>query len=350
LARRIRGSGRNRGVFVIAARWFGEQYCLVPSRRVIVVAYPAVQALDVVGPVEVFGAANRISGRDHYEVSVAARADGPVVTTSGLALHADRRIGAVRGHLDTLVVAGGDGTADALRDRALIDVIRRLAARTRRITSVCSGAFLLAEAGLLDGRRATTHWSVCDVLAQLYPAVEVDPEPIFVRDGNVYTSAGVTAGMDLALALVEDDLGREVALGVARRLVLFLRRPGNQAQFSAQLSAQLAQRDDVREVQRWIADHPESDLSVASLSSRAQMSERSFARWFVHEVGVTPGRYVEQVRVEAARRVLEESDESIVLVARACGFGTAETMRRSFLRALRVGPTEYRRRFRSQAA
>jgi transcriptional regulator GlxA family with amidase domain len=317
---------------------------------VIVVAYQDVQALDVVGPVEVFGAANRMSARDHYEVSVAAPAEGPLVTMSGLVLHADRRVGAVRGHVDTLVVAGGDGTADALRDRSLVDAIRRLAGRTRRVTSVCSGAFLLAEAGLLDGRRATTHWSVCDVLAQLYPAVEVDPEPIFVQDGNVYTSAGVTAGMDLALALVEDDLGRDIALAVARRLVLFLRRPGNQAQFSAQLSAQLAQRDDVREVQRWIADHPESDLSVAALASRAQMSERSFARWFAHEVGVTPGRYVEQVRIEAARRILEESDDSIALIARSCGFGTEETMRRSFLRSLRVGPTEYRRRFRSQVA
>jgi len=215
---------------------------------------------------------------------------------------------------------------------------------------VCSGAFLLAEAGLLDGRRATTHWSVCDLLARLYPTVDVDPEPIFVRDGDLYTSAGVTAGMDLALALVEDDLGREVALAVARRLVLFLRRPGNQAQFSAQLSAQLAQRDDVREVQRWIAEHPESDLSVGSLAARAQTSERSFARWFAHEVGVTPGRYVEQVRVEAARRLLEETDGSVALIARSCGFGSAETMRRSFLRALRIGPTEYRRRFHSNAA
>ena len=249
------------------------------------------------------------------------------------------------------MVAGGDGTAEALRDRALIETIGRLAARSRRVTSVCSGAFLLAEAGTArraPRRRRTGACATCS--HGCTRRVEVDPEPIFVRDGNVYTSAGVTAGMDLALALVEDDLGREVALAVARRLVLFLRRPGNQAQFSAQLSAQLAQRDDVREVQRWIADHPEGDLSVAALAARAQMSERSFARWFAHEVGVTPGRYVEQVRVEAARRVLEESDDSIAAVARVCGFGTAETMRRSFLRAMRVGPTEYRRRFRTQAA
>jgi transcriptional regulator GlxA family with amidase domain len=191
---------------------------------------------------------------------------------------------------------------------------------------------------------------VCDLLARLYPTVDVDPEPIFVRDGHVYTSAGVTAGMDLALALVEDDLGREVALAVARRLVLFLRRPGNQAQFSAQLAAQLAQRDDVRDVQRWIADHPEDDLSVAALATRARMSERSFARWFAHEVGVTPGRYVEQVRVEAARRLLEETDDPVARIARSCGFGAPETMRRAFMRALRIGPTEYRRRFHATAA
>jgi transcriptional regulator GlxA family with amidase domain len=322
----------------------------MPARRVVVVGYPAVQALDVVGPIEVFSTANRISDATHYDIAVAARAGGPIRAMSGLTIGVDHRLGALRGRLDTLVVAGGDGTADALRDRALVDGIRRLASRSRRVTSVCSGAFLLAEAGLLDGRRATTHWTVCDLLAKLYPAVEVDPEPIFVRDGNVFTSAGVTAGMDLALALVEDDLGRDVALSVARRLVLFLRRPGNQAQFSAQLSAQLAQRDDVREVQRWIAEQPGTDLSIAALASRAGMSERSFARWFAREVGVTPGRYVEQVRLEAARRALEEADDSIAAVAKAYGFGTAETMRRSFLRTLRMGPTEYRRRFHSEVA
>ncbi len=320
------------------------------ARRVVVVAYPGVQALDVVGPVEVFAAANRLTGTTHYLVEVVAQAAGRVESMSGLGLIAERRLGALRGRLDTMVVAGGDGTVQALRDRWFIDTIRRLADRSRRVTSVCSGAFLLAEAGLLDGRRATTHWSVCDVLARLYPAVDVDPEPIYVRDGNVYTSAGVTAGMDLALALVEDDLGRDVALAVARRLVLFLRRPGNQSQFSAQLAAQLAQRDDVREVQRWITEHPDGDLTVVALSARAQMSERSFARWFAHEVGVTPGRYVEQVRVEAARRLLEDSDASMASVARSCGFGTAETMRRSFLRALRTGPTEYRRRFSARVA
>jgi transcriptional regulator GlxA family with amidase domain len=262
----------------------------------------------------------------------------------------DHRLSGVRGDIDTLMVAGGDGTAEALGDRALIDGVLRLAGRSRRVTSVCSGAFILAEAGLLDGRRATTHWSWCDALAARYPAITVEPDPIFVRDGNVSTSAGVTAGMDLALALVEDDLGRDIALAVARRLVLFLRRPGNQSQFSAQLAAQVAHRDTLRDVQQWISDHPETDLSVADMAERAGMSERNFARCFKDEVGVTPGRYVEGVRLEVARRLLEDTDDSVARVATASGFGTAETMRRVFLRSLRTGPMEYRRRFRADAA
>jgi transcriptional regulator GlxA family with amidase domain len=210
---------------------------------------------------------------------------------------------------------------------------------------VCSGAFLLAEAGLLDGRRATTHWSVCHTLADRYPAVTVEAEPIYVRDGDVWTSAGVTAGMDLALALVEEDHGRDVALEIARRFVLFLRRPGTQAQFSAQLAAQWAERDVLREIQSHVAEHPDDDLSVEALAARAGMSVRNFARSFRAEVGTTPARYVEGVRIEAARRRLEESDEGVESVAASCGFGTAETMRRSFIRALRVPPAEYRRRF-----
>jgi transcriptional regulator GlxA family with amidase domain len=321
-------------------------------RRVWLLAFADAQVLDVTGPWEVFAIANRLGNprAPRYALTLVAPAAGPFATSGGLSLVADQSLAEASGSPDTLIVAGGLGTRPPARDPRLVAWIRRTARRARRVASVCSGAFLLAEAGVLDGRRAVTHWAMCDALQRRFPAVRVERDPIFLRDGPVFTSAGVTAGMDLALALVEDDLGREIALAVARQLVLFLRRPGNQAQFSAQLSAQLAQRDDVRDVQRWIADHPESDLSVAALAPRAHMSERSFARWFAHQVGVTPGRYVEQVRVEAARRVLEESDDSIVLVARACGFGTAETMRRSFLRALRVGPTEYRRRFRSQVA
>jgi transcriptional regulator GlxA family with amidase domain len=232
-----------------------------------------------------------------------------------------------------------------LADAAFVAAVGAQAGRARRVASVCTGAFLLAEAGLLDGRRATTHWYACDELARRYPAITVDPEPIYVRDGDVATSAGVTAGMDLALALVEEDLGRDTALTVARWLVLFLRRAGNQAQFSSQLAAQVADRDALCELRAWIADHPGEDLSVETLAARVALSPRHFARAFREEVGVTPGRYVERVRLEAARRRLEESGDPIGAVAAACGFGTPETMRRAFLRALGVGPAEYRRRF-----
>jgi transcriptional regulator GlxA family with amidase domain len=215
------------------------------------------------------------------------------------------------------------------------------------VASVCSGAFVLAQAGLLDGRRATTHWSVCDLLSRSFPTVDVDPDPIYVKDGNVYTSAGVTAGMDLALALVEEDHGHHVALAIARRFVMFLRRPANQSQLSAPLLAQTAAHDGVRAAQHHVAEHPEGDCSVAALARVALMSERSFARCFVAETGTTPARYVERVRVETARRLLEDTDDGVEAVAAAAGFGTTETMRRTFLRLLRTSPTEYRRRFRA---
>jgi transcriptional regulator GlxA family with amidase domain len=203
---------------------------------------------------------------------------------------------------------------------------------------------------VLDGRKATTHWSLCDGLAEGYPSIEVSADSIYVRDGNVWTSAGVTAGMDLALALVEEDLGREVALAIARRFVLFLHRPGNQSQFSAQLAVQMADRDALREVQHFVAEHPEADLSVDALAERAAMSPRNFARCFRDEIGVTPARFVESSRLEAARRRLEDTSDTVEAIARACGFGTPETMRRTFVRSLHVSPTEYRRRFQSAVA
>ncbi len=240
---------------------------------------------------------------------------------------------------------GGDGTR--LPQDDLVGWLRAHAGRAERLVSVCTGAFLLAEAGLLDGRRVTTHWASCDTLAERFPGVRVDPDPIFVRDGHVATSAGVTAGIDLALALVEEDLGREAALTVARYLVVFLRRPGGQAQFSAQLRAQSARREPLRDLQGWISDHPGADLSVEALAERVGLSPRQFARAFTAEVGVTPGRYVDRVRLEAARRLLEDSSRGIEQVARDCGYGTPEAMRRAFLRVLGVSPAEYRRRFRT---
>lgn len=317
------------------------------TRDVVLIVFPGLQGLDLIGPAEVFAAANEAVGHVAYRARVAAAAPGPLPSSGSVTIVADEAIATVRTPIDTLMVVGGDGTSNAVADAHLVDHVARLAAGARRVTSVCSGTFILAQAGLLDGRRATTHWRVCDLLARSFPSVTVVPDPIFVQDGNVFTSAGVTAGMDLALALVEDDLGRDVALAIARRLVLFLRRPANQSQFSATLVAQMAERDGLREAQRLVADHPGQDCSVAALARAAVMSERNFARCFTAEVGVTPARYVERVRIETARRLLEDSDDGVEAVAAAAGFGTAETMRRTFLRALGTNPTEYRRRFRA---
>lgn len=315
-------------------------------------AFPDVQLLDVVGPLEAFAIASRLlelRGRPGpaYRVEVLAARAGTLVASSGVRLVADRALGRVRDGIDTLLVAGGVGTAAAMADEALCAAVRRLAPRVRRLGSVCTGAFVLAAAGLLDGRRATTHWQWCDALGARFPSVRVDPDPIFVRDGHVYTSAGVTAGMDLALALVEEDHGRALALEVARQMVLFLRRPGGQSQFSAALAAQAAEREPLRELQAWIAENPGRDCSVRALARRVGMSPRNFARVFVREVGTTPAEFVERVRVEAARRRLEESTDGVDGIAASCGFGTAETMRRAFLRRLRVPPRAYRSRFRA---
>jgi transcriptional regulator GlxA family with amidase domain len=325
------------------------------SRHVAVVAFPDAEVLDITGPLEVFSQAARILGtrgvrRDPaYRIEVLARRAGPVVTSSGIRLVAERAVSDVKGGIDTLLVAGGRGTAAALGDALLLAWLRRMARRVQRLASVCSGTFLLAEAGLLDGRRATTHWEVCGELGRRYPRVIVEDDPIFVRDGNLYTSAGVTAGMDLALALVEEDHGRDLALGVARQLVLFLKRPGGQSQFSAQLAVQAADREPLRALQAWIADHLAEDLSIPALARRAAMSERNFARVFTREVGATPARFVERARIEAARRRLEESGDGLDEIAAQCGFGSAEILRRAFLRLLRVAPSAYRLRFRSAA-
>ncbi|MFJ7277419.1 GlxA family transcriptional regulator [Kitasatospora sp. NPDC098663] len=318
------------------------------ARSVVVVLYEGVQSLDVAGPVEVFTGAGAAAGQPGaYRVTTASPGGGPVRSHSGLRLLPDADLAEV-GPVHTLLVPGGLGSG--LPDGALVARIRELADRAERVVSVCTGAFLLAEAGLLAGRRATTHWAYCEELARRFPDVEVDPDPIHVRDGNVATSAGVTAGIDLALALVEEDLGRDAALLIARHLVVFLRRPGNQAQFSTQLAAQVAVRQPLREVQRWIAEHPEADLSVEALARRSALSPRHFARAFATEVGVTPGRYVDGVRLEAARRLLEDTADGIEEIARSCGYGTPEAMRRAFVRSLAASPAEYRRRFRPDPA
>lgn len=314
-------------------------------RRVVAVVYPRFQVLDAVGPLEVFSAATLLLPEGAgYALGLVAPTPGPVPSSSGIVLEA-RGLRSVRGPIDTLVVAGGVGVAQARRDGALVGWIGRSAARARRATSVCTGAFLLAEAGVLAGRRVTTHWAWCAALGREFPDVEVDPDPIFVRDGHVATSAGVTAGMDLALALVEEDHGAATALEVARRLVMFVKRPGGQSQFSGHLRAQLAARPALAELQGWMADHLDADLSVAALARRASMSVRTFARSFKQEVGTTPATFVERLRVETARRWLEEGVLPIAEVARTSGFGSTETMYRVFQRAVGVAPGEYRRRF-----
>ncbi|MFF0434096.1 GlxA family transcriptional regulator [Streptomyces sp. NPDC004327] len=315
-------------------------------RSVLVVLFEGVQSLDVTGPVEVFAGGARAAGRPGaYEIRTASLDGGPVRTHSGLRILPDTSLAeaVAGGPPHTLLVPGGEGTRAP--DPALVDWLRTHAPAARRLVSVCTGALLLAEAGQLDGHRVTTHWIACDQLARRHPEVTVDPEPIFVRDGRLATSAGVTAGIDLALALVEEDLGRDAALGVARHLVVFLRRPGNQAQFSTQLAAQTARREPLRDVQHWIAEHPEDDLSVPALAARARLSPRHFARAFQAETGTTPGRYVDRVRLEHARRLLEESPQGVQEVARATGYGTPEAMRRAFVKALGTTPADYRSRF-----
>ncbi len=317
------------------------------SRAIEVLAYPSVQLLDVTGPLQVFASANDLvveaGGTPPYAPRVVARAGRAVTASAGLGLVAGP-LPPIGADLDTLMVAGGRGVEAAIADPMLLDWVRERARRARRISSVCTGAFLLAAAGLLDGRRAATHWSCCAELARRFPAVRVERDPIFVRDGPVWTSAGVTAGIDMALALVEQDLGRTVALAVARYLVVFLKRPGGQAQFSAALSLQAAE-DKFGALHDWINGHLGEDMSLPVLASQAGMSERSFSRHYAEATGLTPGRAVERLRVEAARRLLSESRLPVKRIAQRCGFGSEETMRRSFLRLLAATPQDYRARF-----
>jgi transcriptional regulator GlxA family with amidase domain len=323
--------------------------------RIALLAFDDAQVLDVTGPLEVFGRASRWlkeergATNDRYTLELIS-AHGPTLrSSSGLRLVADsvlpRR--GPGGTFDTLLIAGGRGVRHVAEDARVLSWVQAQAPRVRRLASVCTGAFVLAAAGLLDGRRAVTHWSECEQLARLHPRVTVEKDPIFVRDGHVYTSAGVTAGMDLALALVEEDCGRDVAMAVARELVLFLRRPGGQSQFSAQLSAQTAEREPLKDLQAWMADHPGDDLRIPALARRAAMSERHFRRAFTAEVGCPPARFVEQVRVEAARRALEETADGVDAIAARVGFGTSESMRRAFTRVLHASPTAYRERFQA---
>jgi transcriptional regulator GlxA family with amidase domain len=321
------------------------------ARQVVFVGYDGVQGLDVTGPVDVFAGAQRwveqTGSRDPgYRVVVASLDGRPFRTTAGMTVLPELALDGIGEPIDTVVVPGGDVALGPTFDPGVAAWLRETAGEIRRVTSVCAGAFLLADAGLLDGRRATTHWSVTKELQHRHPAITVDPEPIYVRDGNVYTSAGVTAGMDLALALVAEDLGGRAALTIARWLVMFLHRPGNQTQFSVTLATQYADSQPIRELQHWLGEHYDADLSVEAMAGRARMSPRHFARSFAEQVGMTPGRYLQQLRLEAARRQLCESDTSTEQIAAACGFGSTEAMRKLFVAGLGMPPSEYRRRFK----
>ena len=310
------------------------------------VVYEGFALLDLAGPSDVFAGAGLVSPDDDYPIETAAVRAGTVRADSGIGIEVPSALEEVSGPIDTLVVVGGWSASRMTHDRDLVAGIARLAGSSRRVASVCSGALLLAEAGLLSGRRATTHWLIAPELGARYPDVEVDPDPIHIQDGPVWTSAGVSAGVDLALAMVAEDLGHQVAGDVARGLVVYLHRPGGQSQFSTPMRVRTPRREPMRELLSYIDAHPEADLSVAALAGRAGMSERHFSRVFTEQTGLSPGRYVDRSRAEAARRLLETTDHPLERVARECGYGTVETLYRSFRRHWRISPGDYRRRFR----
>jgi len=324
------------------------------QRLVVVLAFEDVQLLDVAGPVQAFASANEIVKQMRgapYRIVVVSRRGGPVCTSSGLPV-LTRPVAGATGKIgiDTLIIPGGPGVHAALKETTTIDWVSRQASTARRVASVCTGAFLLAEAGILTGRRATTHWKSCARLQQRYPDIRVEPDPIYVREGRIWTSAGVTAGIDLSLALIQEDLGRKLAMQVARHLVVFLNRPGGQSQFSASLEAQSLAADGnapnhFAPLHAWIAEHLTSDLRVERLAEQAGMSPRTFARIYAAKMEITPARMVEKIRVEAVRRILEETDVPIKRVASMCGFGQEERLRRAFSRQVGTTPVEYRRRF-----
>ncbi|WP_327085744.1 GlxA family transcriptional regulator [Nonomuraea sp. NBC_01738] len=314
------------------------------NRRIVIVLFEGFQLLDMAGPADVFAAAGPSSG---YRVEVTAVRAGAVTAQNGLAVVVDRPLAEIDGPIDTLMVVGGPSTPGQLNDRELLDGIVRLSSLARRTTSVCSGAVVLAEAGLLHGRRATTHWMASGWMRERYPSVEVDEDQIYVRDGDVWTSAGVTAGVDLALALVGEDHGYERARAIARGLVVYLHRPGGQSQFSTSVGAAVPRDEPMRDLMAYIDANPAEDLSVPALARRAGMSERHFSRVFTEQTGRSPGRYVERSRAEAARRMLEVSDHPLDTVARETGLGCPETLYRVFRRHWRVTPGDYRRRFHS---
>jgi len=333
--------------FVVAAKFF-PPYLGYMKKLMEFYFYPGMVALDVAGPLDVFQAADELlarngRGRDGYELRFAANNPGPVPTSSGLRLHADVSPG-VR-EVDTLLVPGGLAAEAASGEAANVSAVRAGALRARRVVSVCSGAFLLAAAGILKDRRVTTHWAAADRLAELYPEVRLEPDAIYVQDGDIATSAGVTAGIDLALAMVEDDYGPALAIEVARLLLLYRRRPGNQSQFSAALALQAKAVKRFKPLVDWVEAHLDHNLTVDRLAEKAHMSSRTFARIFSSETGMSPGRFVEQMRIDRARELLESGTEGLERIALESGFGREERLRRAFQRRLGISPAQYRAHF-----
>ena len=323
---------------------------LARGRAVVILAVPPVEELDLIGPLAVFAGVNRVLSENGlaYNVSVVSSEPRRVISgESGISLVTHGHYRKITKPIDTLIVVGSI-TSRGAQDPQLFAWLRERAERVRRVASICVAAYFLAEAGLLSGKRAATHWMFAGEMQKKYPAVNVDASPIWVQDGNLYTSAGVTAGIDLALAMVEEDQGAAVALQVARGLVVFLRRPGGQAQFSVALSAQTSERKAFRELQAWIAENLPNDLSVPALAGRAAMSPRNFSRVFTRDVGTTPAKFVERISREAAKNQMEESDRSLEEIAGSCGFGSVETMRRTFLARLQLTPGAYRNQFRTK--
>lgn len=321
-------------------------------RRIVILSVPPVRELDLVGIADVFTTANRLipEGRG-YRLTIATAADGQEIEgMCGLSLAGATPYSRLRGAIDTLLIPGGPGVETGRPSAALLKWLREKSPSIRRIGSVCTGAFVLAQSGLYDGRRATTHWAFAAELARRFPAVKVDPDPIWIRDDKFYSSAGVTSGIDLSLALLEEDHGRSIALAVARNLVVFLCRPGNQAQFSVSLREQSAEKSPLGDLQAWMLEHVRGDLSVPALAARVAMSERNFQRVFTRELGISPAHYVEELRIEAVRSRLERSRMSMEQIAASCGFRSADVMGRAFSRIMRITPAEYRARFRSTGA
>jgi transcriptional regulator GlxA family with amidase domain len=315
-------------------------------RKIVIVAYERTKLMDITGPLQAFSDARMEDGRPAYRVVLVSEAGGPIATDTGLRLETTRLGSAALRSVDTLLVAGFDPGMPPVSTASLQARLANYLDRPRRLGSICTAAFILAELGVLDGLEATTHWTVCDRLRQEHPLIKVNPDAIFVTSGRIWTSAGVSAGIDMALAMIEEDLGHLAALNVARSMVLFLKRPGGQSQFSVELHQQMRDaRGRFEEVHDRIRTNLDADLSVLALAKVARMSPRNFARVYLRETGESPARAVEKLRTEAARRLLESTHDAIQVVARRTGFGDDERMRRAFVKAYGVSPQDYRNRF-----